>query len=256
MTDLCRVNASSIVRRPQPTVAAGPYAPQVAVARVMVVEDDPTIADEVNAALLAHGYDVSVATTGWAALESVRSRPPALVVLDLGLPDLDGIYLCRTLRAELPGVPIVIVTARDTDLDVVVGLDAGATDYVAKPFSMSVLLARLRAHLRADTGTDDSGEIVVGDLRVDPAAHRAYVDKLEIELRPKEFALLEILARAAGKVVTRDRLLSDVWDLHWESSTKTLDMHVHSLRRKLGERSDGGPWISTVRTVGYRFEVP
>jgi len=227
----------------------------MAVALVMVVEDDPTIADEVNHALVAHGYDVCVAPTGRMALDEVRATPPQLVVLDLGLPDLDGVQLCRLLRAELPNVPIVIVTARDTDVDVVVGLDAGATDYVTKPFSMSVLLARLRAHLRTDVPAGDTAEIVVGALRVDPEAHRAYLEGVELDLRPKEFALLDLLSRAAGKVVTRDRLLSEVWDLHWESSTKTLDMHVHALRRKLGDRSDGRPWISTVRTVGYRFEL-
>lgn len=223
--------------------------------RVLVVEDDETIADEVQGALLANGYEVSAVSGGRAALESARARPPDLVVLDLGLPDLDGVHLCRRLRADLPGVPIVIVTARDADVDVVAGLDAGATDYVTKPFSMAVLLARLRAHLRSEALGGNGGDIVVGTLRVDTAAHRAYLAEAELDLRPKEFALLSLLARSAGKVVTRDRLLSDVWDLHWESSTKTLDMHVHALRRKLGDRPDGSSWISTVRTVGYRFEL-
>jgi len=227
----------------------------VADALVMVVEDDPTISAEVRVALVAHGYDACVASTGRAALDLARATPPQLVVLDLGLPDLDGVQLCRLLRAALPTVPIVIVTARDADVDVVVGLDAGATDYVTKPFSMSVLLARLRAHLRVEAPTGDTAETTVGALRVDPEAHRAFLGGVELDLRPKEFALLDLLTRAAGKVVTRERLLSEVWDLHWESSTKTLDMHVHALRRKLGDRSDGRPWISTVRTVGYRFEL-
>lgn len=222
---------------------------------MLVVEDDDTIADEVQDTLLANGYEVSAVSFGRAALESARAHPPDLVVLDLGLPDLDGVHLCRMLRTELPGVPIVIVTARDADVDVVAGLDAGATDYVTKPFSMAVLLARLRAHLRSEAPGGNGGDIVVGTLRVDTAAHRAYLAEAELDLRPKEFALLSLLARSAGKVVTRDRLLSDVWDLHWESSTKTLDMHVHALRRKLGDRPDGSSWISTVRTVGYRFEL-
>jgi DNA-binding response OmpR family regulator len=224
-------------------------------ARVLVVEDDRTIAEEVRAELLAHGYEVSLASTGRAGLDLARATPPDLVLLDLGLPDLDGVQLCRTLRAELPTVPIVIVTARDADVDVVVGLDAGATDYVTKPFSTAVLLARVRAHLRGEVTNDRDGEHVVGSLRVDAAAHRAFVADVEVDLRPKEFALLLALVEAAGKVLTRDELLRDVWDLHWDSSTKTLDIHVHALRRKLGARPDGQAWITTVRTVGYRFEL-
>jgi DNA-binding response OmpR family regulator len=227
----------------------------VANAGVLVVEDDPTIAAEVREALVVNGYDVHSATSGQAAIDRARSTPPDLVVLDLGLPDIDGVQVCRRLRAEFPTLPIVIVTARDADLDVVVGLDAGATDYVTKPFSMAVLLARLRAHLREGPAPGADTEISVGSLRVDGGAHRAYLGEVELDLRPKEFALLRLLVEEAGRVVTRDRLLSDVWDLHWESSTKTLDMHIHALRRKLGERPDARPWISTVRSVGYRFEL-
>ena len=223
--------------------------------RVLVVEDDPAIAAEVEQALRSHGYSVTLAATGRAALTAAASSdPPDLVVLDLGLPDLDGVFVCRQLRADHPTVPIVMVTARDADVDIVVGLDAGATDYVVKPFSTAVLLARLRAHLRRADPADTHGLLVLGALRVDLDAHRAFVGGTEIELRPKEFALLRILVENAGRVMTRDRLLSDVWDLQWESSTKTLDMHVHSLRRKLGQRPDGAPWISTIRSVGYRFE--
>lgn len=222
---------------------------------MLVIEDDRTIADEVEDALLTNGYEVNAVSNGRSALEAARARPPDLIVLDLGLPDLDGVQLCRMLRSDLPGIPIVIVTARDTDIDVVAGLDAGATDYVTKPFSMTVLLARLRAHLRSEAPSDETREMVVGELRVDVSAHRAYLADAELDLRPKEFALLCVLVGAAGKVVTRDRLLSEVWDLHWESSTKTLDMHVHALRHKLGERASGVAWISTVRTVGYRFEL-
>ncbi|MEO7428921.1 MAG: response regulator transcription factor [Acidimicrobiales bacterium] len=227
----------------------------MSVTRVLVVEDEPVIAAEVEHALSAHGYDVTVAATGREALAAAAAQPPDLVVLDLGLPDLDGVHVCRLLRADLPTVPIVIATARDDDVDIVVGLDAGATDYVVKPFSMAVLLARLRAHLRRPVDDGPSGTLVVGALRFDVEAHRAFLDATELELRPKEFALLQVLVERAGRVVTRDHLLSEVWDLQWESSTKTLDMHVHALRRKLGDRADGQPWISTVRTVGYRFEL-
>lgn len=222
--------------------------------RVLIIEDDEVIAEEVQRALDAQGYATALATSGRAALAEAAAAHPDLILLDLGLPDLDGVQVCRLLHADLQGTPIVIVTARDDDIDIVVGLDAGATDYVVKPFTMAVLLARVRAHLRPAAAAVGS-EVVVGALRVDKDAHRAYVDGREVELRPKEFALLVALTDEAGRVMTRDRLLDEVWDLHWETSTKTLDMHVHSLRRKLGERADGTPWISTVRSVGYRFEL-
>jgi len=223
--------------------------------RVLIVEDDPVIAGEVRRALQANGYEIEASSTGRGAIDAARRTTPDLVLLDLGLPDLDGVHVCRLLRSELPHTPIVIVTARDADIDVVVGLDAGATDYVAKPFTMAVLLARLRAHLRAPVADTASSDVVIGALRVDRSAHRAYLDGVEVELRPKEFALLVALTTEAGRVLTRDRLLGEVWDLQWESSTKTLDMHVHALRRKLGPRADGAPWISTVRSVGYRLEL-
>src|SRR5262249_31835648 len=155
-------------------------------------------------------------------------------------------------RSQQPAVPIVMVTARDSDVDIVVGLDAGASDYVTKPFSTPVLLARIRAHLRASV-SDVTRPLVFGELTVDPGAHRVVLDGADVELRPKEFELLLLLAREAGKVVTRDRILRDVWDLHWDSSTKTLDMHIHALRRKLGDDADQPRWISTIRGVGYRF---
>ncbi len=223
--------------------------------RVLIVEDDPVIAGEVSRALEANGYVIEACSTGRGAIGSASSTNPDLVLLDLGLPDLDGVHVCRLLRAKLPHTPIVIVTARDADIDVVVGLDAGATDYLAKPFTMAVLLARLRAHLRVPVSDPPVTDVVVGALRVDRSAHRAYLDGVEVDLRPKEFALLVALTTEAGRVLTRDRLLEEVWDLKWESSTKTLDMHVHALRRKLGLRADGAPWISTVRSVGYRFEL-
>jgi DNA-binding response OmpR family regulator len=221
--------------------------------RVLIVEDDAVIADEVRRALDAQGYVTDVAATGRAGVATATAATPDLILLDLGLPDLDGVQVCRMLRADLPSVPIVIVTARDDDIDIVVGLDAGATDYVVKPFTMAVLLARLRAHLRRPAAT--SGELVIRSLHVDKDAHRAFLDDQELDLRPKEFSLLVALADEAGRVMTRDRLLREVWDLQWESSTKTLDMHVHALRRKLGDRPDGSPWISTLRSVGYRFEL-
>ena len=165
---------------------------------------------------------------------------------------VDGFTLCRWLREQHRELPIILVTARDADIDIVVGLDAGATDYVTKPFSMTVLLARVRAHLRSSDVAEADAPIELGRVHIEPAAYLVSVDGAAIELRPREFELLAYLARQAGRVVTRDRLLADVWDLHWDSSTKTLDMHIVALRRKLGNAIE----IVTVRGVGYRLVAP
>jgi len=222
-------------------------------ARILLVEDDAAIAGELQRALDTQGYEALRCADGRSALAAALEIGPDLVLLDLGLPDLDGVQVCRLLREQLPDTPIVIVTARDDDIDIVVGLDAGASDYVVKPVAMPVLLARVRAHLRRPRS--DAVEVTVGTLRIDKAAHRAFVGEDELDLRPKELALLVALADHAGQVMHRERLLEDVWGLLWETTTKTLDMHVHALRRKLGEREDGQAWITTVRSVGYRFEA-
>lgn len=218
---------------------------------VLVVEDDRALADGLVQELEAHGYVARWAATGREALDVAGVDAPDAVLLDLGLPDMDGVQVCRSLRRALPEVPIVILTARDTEIDTVVGLDAGATDYVTKPFSVHVLLARLRAHLRTSAGPD---QLVFDDLRIDVDGFRVFRGDREVALRPKEIALLIRLATSAGRVLSRDQLLDDVWDLTWETGTKTLEVHVHAVRHKLGDRDDGRPWISTVRAVGYRFE--
>lgn len=222
-------------------------------ASILIVEDDRVIADGLVHELTAHGYVTTLARTGRAAIDAASAAPPDAVLLDLGLPDLDGVHVCRTLRKAMPTVPIVILTARDTDVDIVVGLDAGANDYVTKPFSTHVLLARLRAHLRATT-VNSTNDLVFGDLHIDTAGLRVHVDGDEVALRPKEVALLIRLASSPGRVLSRDQLLDDVWDMTWETGTKTLEVHIHALRRKLGPRPDGQPWITTVRSFGYRFE--
>jgi len=218
---------------------------------VLLIEDEESIGRSVRDSLVAHGYDVDWSTDGGSATRAIETMRPDLVLLDAGLPDIDGFTLCRWIKEQRPDMPIVLVTARDAEIDIVVGLDAGATDYVTKPFSMNVLLARVRAHLRA-TDSNDAATIDVGKLSVEPAAYVARVDGEVVDLRPREFELLVVLCREAGRVVTRERLLSEVWDLHWESSTKTLDMHVLALRRKLGEAVE----IATVRGVGYRLVAP
>ena len=217
-----------------------------------MVEDDESIGRAVVDALTAHGYLVELCADGAAASAALADVSADLVLLDAGLPDVDGFTLCRQIRESYPDLPIVLVTARDSEIDVVVGLDAGANDYVTKPFSMNILLARVRAHLRAAEPQDPDAAIELGSLRVEPASYVTTVDGTPVELRPREFQLLVVLSRAAGRVVTRERLLADVWDLHWESSTKTLDMHVLALRRKLGDAIE----ISTVRGVGYRLVAP
>ncbi|MCU1346746.1 MAG: two-component system response regulator [Acidimicrobiia bacterium] len=218
-------------------------------ARVMVIEDDPTIGQVVTDALIANGYRAQWCINAATATEAVNEDPPDLVLLDLGLPDIDGFTLCRWLREQHRALPVVVVTARDSDIDIVVGLDAGASDYVTKPFSMSVLLARVRAHLRTNAGSGDDGRWTIRSLCVDPAAFVATINGEPIGLRRREFELLAVLCREAGRVVTRQQLLAEVWDLHWDSSTKTLDMHVLALRRKLGDAVE----IVTVRGVGYRL---
>ena len=210
------------------------------------------IATSLLRALSANGYEAQRAATGADALRMFAVFD--LVVLDLGLPDIDGLELCRSIRAVDATLPIVILTARQDEIDVVTGLDAGAVDYVTKPFGLSEFLARLRVQLRR---SEPSGAamIVVGDLSIDPQSRRAFLDGAELQLRAKEFDLVAMLASEAGKAVARERIMAEVWDEHWFGSTKTLDVHLASLRRKLGEESGEPSRISTLRGVGYRFEL-
>jgi len=232
--------------------------------QVLVIEDDETIGLHLKAGLLGGGYGAHWSRTGGAGLSRARESPPDVVLLDLGLPDIDGVEVARTLRAEQPDLLIIILTARSDEIDVVVGLDAGADDYLVKPFNLTVLLARLRAHLRrrpdAATGTEP---IRMGDLVVDVAARRCLLRDREIDLRPKEFELLLALARQPGVAVTREELMAQVWDENWFGSTKTLDVTMAALRRRLSEdvppTKPGGPAppkITTLRGHGYRLELP
>jgi DNA-binding response OmpR family regulator len=220
--------------------------------QILVVEDDEAIGSGLARVLSGEGYEVTWTTHGMQALGQVSDA--ALVVLDLGLPDIDGITVCRRMRADHPELSILILSARDQELDVVAGLDAGADDYLVKPFRLSELLARVRAHLRraagADSG-DDEEQRQVGAIRIDLAARRAWREGEEVTLRPKEFELLALLASEAGRVVTRERIMERVWDTDWLGSTKTLDTHILSLRQKIGADA-----ITTLRGVGYRLEVP
>jgi len=221
---------------------------------ILIVEDDEAIASGLARVLDSQGYRVRRLARGGPAAAATSHDDVALVVLDLGLPDVDGLMVCRQLRAARPDLAILILTARDQELDVVAGLDAGADDYLVKPFRLSELLARVRAHLRrvAATAADAADEepVQVGALVVDRARRRAWPGADELQLRPKEFELLTLLAAHAGRAVTRERIMREVWDTDWVGSTKTLDNHVLTLRRKLGHEA-----ITTLRGVGYRLEV-
>jgi len=195
---------------------------------------------------------------GAQATSAVLERRPDLVLLDLGLPDIDGVVLCRRLRTLLPlETIIVILTACTQEFEVVAALDAGADDYLTKPFRFTELLARLRAHLRRRAATAGPSNIRIGQVRIDMRTCRVHVGDSEIFLRPKEFDLLAALAREAGTVVSRERLITEVWGENWFGSTKTLDVHVSAVRRKLADAClDEARFIATVRGKGYRYELP
>lgn len=225
--------------------------------RVLIVEDDETIATNLHRALASQGYEPVTVGTGRGAIAVIDRDHVDLVLLDLGLPDMDGLDVCRAMRAREATLPIVMLTARQEEIDVVVGLDAGAVDYITKPFRLAELLARLRVQLRrVDSVDGQAPEIAVGRLRIDTGARRAWLDGGELDLRAKELDLLVRLVADAGRVVTRETLMSDVWDEHWFGSTKTLDVHIAALRRKLDPSDSGHSPITTLRGVGYRYEVP
>ena len=217
---------------------------------VLLAEDDQSISDPLARALRREGYDVDVSSDGPGTLGRALGGGIDLIVLDLGLPELDGLEVCRRLRSEGRATPVLVLTARADEVDTVIGLDAGADDYVTKPFRLAELLARVRALLRRGSAETQ----VVQGVRIDPEARRAWSGEEELELTTKEFDLLWALIRDAGKVVTREQLMRDVWGAKWWASTKTLDMHVSWLRRKLGDDAHSSRYITTVRGVGFRFE--
>jgi len=233
----------------------------VAQPRILLVEDERSIAEPFARMLGREGFVATVAATAASALEAFDREPPDLVLLDLNLPDGDGRDVARELRSR-SRVPIIMLTARGTETDRVVGLEIGADDYVVKPFSAAEVVARIRAVLRrtAESGPDgDAGPtepIEIRELRIDPAARRVVMGDDEVELSRKEYDLLLALAARAGTVVTREDLMSEVWDENWFGSTKTLDVHIGWLRRKLGDDAAEPRWIETVRGVGFRFAAP
>ncbi len=244
-------------KRAHPSSGA-PEASPAASTRVVVVEDEPTIARAIADRLVAEGWAVTVAGDGPSGVEAVRRTEPDLVVLDVMLPGFDGLEVCRRIQADAP-VPVLMLTARDDETDMLVGLGVGADDYMTKPFSMRELVARLKALLRrvqrspapAVAETQATGVLQIGDLVVDRASRRVTRAGEPAHLTPTEYDLLLCLAQTPGTVLTREQLLADVWDWVDATGTRTVDSHVKALRRKLGP-----DLVRTVHGVGYALEVP
>jgi len=231
---------------------------------VLLAEDDPAIAEPLSRALQREGYEIEVVTDGPAVLDATAAHRVDLLVLDLGLPGMDGLEVCRRLRASGTELPVLMLTARTDEVDFVVGLDAGADDYVAKPFRLAELLARIRALLRRRVPE----VLEAGGVRMDLGARLVTVEQQEVQLANKEFELLRVLMSRAGQVVSRDEILAEVWNDLESKTSKTLDMHMSWLRRKLAVAADEAPGrqakpghsdaerrIATVRGVGFRFNV-
>jgi DNA-binding response OmpR family regulator len=219
--------------------------------RILVVEDEPAISSAIRSILVAAGHAADIADTGLAALEWAGLYPYDLVILDIVLPDMDGVAVCRQLRAQGSRTPILMLTALDAVEDRVRGLDAGADDYLAKPFAGAELLARVRALARRGAG-EPAPVLRVGDLELDPAAREVRRAGKGIRLTSKEFALLEVLARHPGQVFAQDRLIDAVWDADFSAESNVVEVYIRSLRRKIdGGRRDG--LIETVRGAGYRL---
>lgn len=219
--------------------------------KILVVEDDPAIAEPLVTGLARNGFEPTHVADGRSALDAVDATD--LVLLDLGLPDLDGAEVCRRLR-ERSGVPIIVVSARSGEVDRVLLLEMGADDYVVKPFGLRELVARIRAVARRSGGGGREAivqQLTVGPLTVDLRTHEVHVDGTPVELTPKEFDLLAHLAADPGAALSRRSILEEVWDANWYGSSKTLDVHVASIRRKLGHPE----WIQAVRGVGFKLVV-
>jgi two-component system, OmpR family, response regulator RegX3 len=226
------------------------------VTRILIVEDEPSLSDPLSFLLQREGYETEIAGDGRAALTAFDRAGADLVLLDLMLPGLPGTEVCRELRTR-SSVPIIMLTAKDSEVDIVVGLELGADDYVTKPYSSRELLARIRAVLRrrVDLEVDDGGIVEVGAVRMDVERHSVSVDGREVSMPLKEFELLELLLRNAGRVLTRGQLIDRVWGSDYFGDTKTLDVHIKRIRSKI-EKSPSEPTrLVTVRGLGYRFEA-
>jgi len=229
-----------------------PY--NAAVTAILIVEDDDTVRETLALHLRAEGYEVRQAKDGQTGLDAARAETADLIVLDVMLPGLDGLTVCRILRKE-SAVPIILLTARGTETDKIIGLETGADDYVVKPFSLGELLARVRAGLRRGSASRGAPtELVAADLRLDLSARRVFLAEREVSLAPREFDLLAALMRDQGAVLSRDLLLARVWGDDYPGDPRTVDVHVRWLRQKLEADPSEPQRITTVRGVGYRFE--
>ncbi len=221
--------------------------------RILVVEDDPDVASFIKKGLQEERYAVDVAVDGEEGLRLAQDNPYDLIILDLMLPKLDGLAVCRRLRADRQHTPILLLTARETVEDKVTGLESGADDYLTKPFAFAELMARVRALLRR--GGAPLSRLRAADLELDPVAHRVWREGKEITLTSKEYAILEYLLRNANRVLTRTAIIEHVWDIHYESVTNIVDVHIRSLRSKI-DREFLPTLIQTVRGVGYMLKTP
>jgi DNA-binding response OmpR family regulator len=220
---------------------------------ILLVDDEPTLLETLAWNLQNAGYRIITARDGASALEQAQANPPDLVVLDLMLPELDGLTVCRSLR-QVSDVPILVLTARTGELDKIVGLESGADDYMTKPFSLGELQARIRALLRRTRPDRTGEEVASGNLRLDLVSRRATLADEDLTLSPKEFSLLVELMRHRGAVLSRDLLLTRVWGYDFYGDTRTVDVHVRWLREKIEQDPANPQRISTVRGIGYRFE--
>ncbi|HEV2906315.1 MAG TPA: response regulator transcription factor [Actinomycetota bacterium] len=223
---------------------------------ILIVEDEESLADSIKYNLEREGYNVDIAGDGRRGLERFRTDGPALVILDLMLPELSGLDVCRSIREE-SNVPIIMVTAKDSEADKVAGLELGADDYVTKPFSMRELISRVRANLRrarAASAPISTEEVLRGGpVEMDVARHETQVRGERIDLPPKEFALLELLLLRKGRLLTRDFLIEEIWGADYYGDTKTLDVHVKRIRQKIEEKPHHPSHLVTVRGLGYKF---
>lgn len=226
--------------------------------KILVVDDEPSIVTLLSFNLTKAGFDVISAGKGSEVLPLVRDQHPDLIVLDLMLPEMDGMDVCKQLRQEFINVPIIMLTARDDELDKVLGLELGADDYLTKPFSPRELVARVKAILRrTELGSrDQSDMLIAGDLRVFPDKFEATFKNEEMVLTPKEFELLVYLMRHKGRVLTREQLLNAVWNYDFAGDTRIVDVHVSHLREKIEDVTRKPVYIKTVRGLGYKFEEP
>lgn len=225
--------------------------------KILIVEDEASFSESLSFLLSKEGYSTSVAETGTAALKKFKEEGADLILLDLMIPEISGTEVCKSIR-QSSNVPIIMLTAKDTEIDKVVGLELGADDYITKPFSSKELIARIKAVMRRgqqdESTADASGILEISNVRMDITRHKVTVNKLEVSLPPKEFALLEFLMRNAGRVLTRDQLIDRVWGGDYFGDTKTLDVHIKRLRSKIEKDPANPELIHTVRGYGYKLE--